>query len=79
LKSTSRLLLLASERHLWDPGIELIDNLAIDDLTHLIILPDGQTALVTRPIDPMRHQRSTRCIGLTEVAVYSAPALFAFT
>jgi hypothetical protein len=79
LKSTIRLLLFAIERHLWDPGIELIDNLAIDDLAHLIILPDGETALVARPIESLRHQRATRCVGLTQIAVYSAPALFAFT
>ena len=50
LKTTSRIGLITRECNLGHPWIQLIDNLPIDNLTHLIILLDCQTTLITRPI-----------------------------
>jgi hypothetical protein len=79
LESTISILLLTRECNLWNLGVKLIDDLAIDDLTHLVILFDGKSTLVTSPIHPMRHQRSTGFICLTQITVYSAPTWLAIT
>jgi len=79
LKSTRSFVLLTRERNLCNFGIKLIDDLAVDDLTHLIILFDRKTAFVTRPIHSLGHHGAACFIRSTEITVYPAPAIFAFT
>lgn len=71
--------LITGKRNFRNLRVQLIDDLAIDNLAHLKILLDRQSALVTSPIHLPWHQRATGVIRLTHITIYPGPAVLALT
>lgn len=68
---------MTRKSHFRNLRIQLVDNLAIRNLTHLEILVDSQPALVAGSVHAFGHKRATRSIRLTQVAIYPTPPLCA--
>lgn len=57
--------------------LELVKNLAIGDVAHLVVLVDDQALTITDATLALRHHGVAGVVCLADVAVYTLPALFA--
>jgi len=78
LKTTLFPLVITAERHLWYLFLQLIQDLAIGDIAHLMVLFHYQAILVADCVVGLtnRHQRSTCLVRLTDIAIYAFPPVF---
>lgn len=56
--------------------LELIKNLAVGDITHLVVLIDDQALAITDATLALGHHGVTGVICLADIAVDAFPALF---
>jgi hypothetical protein len=57
--------------------LELIENLAVGDVAHLVVLIDDQALAVTDATLALGHHGVAGVVCLANIAVYTLPALFA--
>lgn len=57
--------------------LQLVENLAVRDVTHLVVLLDNETLAVAHAIDALWHQGVTSLVGGADIAIDACPALFA--
>lgn len=67
---------VAGKGGLWLLLLELIENLAVGDVAHLVVLVDDQALAVTNATLALGHHGITGVVCLADVAVYALPALF---
>lgn len=68
---------LAGECDLWLALLELIQNLAIRDIAHLMILVDGHALTVANTSFPVGHHRVASIVCIAYIAVDTTPAVLA--
>lgn len=68
---------LAGKGNLWLALLELIQNLAIRDITHLMILLDGHTLTIADTFFPVGHHRIARIVRIAHIAVDTTPTVLA--
>jgi hypothetical protein len=68
---------LTRKRHLGLPALELVQDLAVGHVAHLVILLDRDALLVADASFTIRHHRIARIVRLANVAIDTTPALFA--
>jgi hypothetical protein len=57
--------------------LELIENLAVGNVAHLVVLIDDQTLAITDATVAFRHHGVTGIVCLADIAVYTFPAVVA--
>lgn len=56
--------------------LELVEDLAVGDVAHLVVLVDDQALAITDATLALRHHGVTGVVCLADVAVYALPSLF---
>ena len=70
---------VAREGGLWIPLFQLVENLPVGDVTHLVVFVHHNTILVTGTATAFRHQGVAGFVCLAYVAVDALPALLTLT
>ena len=78
LKVACGIWLVAGERDLWFLVFELIDDLAVRHIAHLVVLFDQLGFLEAHAPSLLRHECIAGLIRLADIAVEPRPALIAF-
>lgn len=78
LKVALRALFVTGERHLGFPVPENLDNLLVRNVAHLVVFLDDFAILVADASAILwdGHQRITRLVCCTDIAVNACPSLF---
>lgn len=67
---------VAREGGLWLLLLQLIENLAVCDIAHLVVLIHQQTLPVADSIHSLGHHGAACIVRLADIAVYALPSLF---
>jgi hypothetical protein len=78
LEVTFASLSIATERRLCFLFLELIHNLAIRDVAHLVVLLHDQSLTVADTVFSIRHHGIACAVRFADIAVYSLPSFMTF-